>query len=160
MTFFVVASLDGLITFNTATANAGPDHPWCVRVYESLDGLVEPTLPQHDTTLRPFEARWRDVEQDYPTHDLIPIALPPEVNDDYYGTDGVRTLDGTKLGGWPHCIQCAPWWDDHPDGAEFEYALQIDSEEKSRWAWGDGGAAYLARSRTDPNRWALDWQCF
>ena len=157
---FVTESLEDLLNFNTATVDDETDHPWHIRTYETLDGLVELGKPDFDSPIRPFEARWQEVEQDYPTHDLIPIELPPEVDEDYYGIEGVRTIDGTKLGGWPGCIQSEPWWDYDAAGAEFEYALQVDSEEKARWMWGDSGAAYFARSKSDPTRWALDWQCY
>ena len=133
---------------------------WCLRTYERIEGLVTATSPVDVVSIRPFEARWRDMETDYPTHDTMPIELPPTISETYYDIEGIKTLDGTKLGGWPSCIQSEPWWDYHEEGEEFEFALQVDSEEKSHWSWGDGGAAYFARSKVDPNRWAFDWQCY
>ena len=132
---------------------------WCLRSYESIERLVPIIAPENSTTLLSFEARWRRTEIDYPTHDTMPIELPPEIDDNYYDIEGIETLDGTKLGGWPSCIQSEPWWDYREDGAEFEYALQVDSQENSGWMWGDLGAAYFARSKIEPSRWAFDWQC-
>ena len=133
---------------------------WCLRTYETIDSLITVAPPQDVTSIRPYESRWRKAEIDYPTHDVMPIELPPDIDENYYDIEGIKGLHGTKLGGWPSCIQGAPWWDYRAEGAEFDYALQVDSEEKSGWAWGDGGAAYFARSKIDPNRWAFDWQCF
>ena len=157
---FVAKDFYDVDTLDTRLANDGSDHPWCIRAYARLDGLVTLTIPEFDSPIRPFEARWRDIERDYPTHDLLPVDPPPEIEEDYYDIEGIRTLEGTKLGGWPLCIQSEPWWDHHASGREFEYALQVDSEEKAHWMWGDRGAAYFARSKADPNRWAFDWQCY
>lgn len=132
---------------------------WCLRSYEKIEDLVPIAVPENIPPIRSFEARWNDPEIDFPTHDTMPIELPPEIDNNYYDIEGIETLNGTKLGGWPSCIQCEPWWDYHEDGPEFEYALQVDSEENSGWTWGDLGAAYFGRSRLNSKRWAFDWQC-
>ena len=131
ISIYIAEPLVDSLTFCIGITNDESDHPWRMRTYQNFEDLVELKSPQLDSPIRPFEARWRAVERDYPTHDLIPIELPPDIEENYYGIDGITTLEGTKLGGWPSCIQSEPWWDYQADGAEFEYALQVDSEEKA-----------------------------
>ena len=159
ITIFIAENFYDEDPISVRNRNDQAERLWCLRAYESLDGLVAVDAPAIATSIRPFEARWRKAEIDYPKRDTMPIELPPEVDENYYDIEGIETLDGTKLGGWSSCKQCPPWWDYSEEGAEFEYALQVDSEEKSGWMWGDFGAAYFARSKLDSNRWAFDWQC-
>ncbi len=141
------------------SSDENPYAGWYLRSYNSLDDLQAITCPDHKSPLRPFEARWDEqTSVDYPTHDTLPIDFDRLGIGDYYNQEGIETLNRTKLGGWPSCIQSEPWWDYSAEGDEFQYAFQIDSEPKSHWAWGDGGAGYIARSRNNPNRWALDFQ--
>jgi hypothetical protein len=77
------------------------------RAAGSLDGLVEIQAPEIALSIRPFEARWWKPETDYPTHD----SMPPDIDENYYDIAGIDLLEGTKLGGWPLCIQSESWWD-------------------------------------------------
>ena len=161
LAFFATGDVASMGSTDWIDASLSPDgYAWFVRAYPSLDGLVTTSPPDHGSPLRPFEARWRDVpELDYPTHDLLDQAgYDEDALGDYYDHEGVRTLDGTKLGGWPRCIQSEPWWDYRGRGTDVRYVLQIDTEEKANWFWGDAGCGYLARSPSRPSVWALDFQ--
>lgn len=159
ITIFIAADYHLGDTLKVRNRTERTEGPWCLRSYEGIEGLVEISAPLDAVSIRPFEARWRSPEVDYPTHEMLPIELPREIEDDYYDLEGVRTLDGTKLGGWPHCIQSEPWWEHRREGAGFRFVLQVDSEEKCGWQWGDQGAAYFARNERDLDCWAFDWQC-
>ncbi|MCK7611607.1 DUF1963 domain-containing protein [Roseibium sediminicola] len=143
-------------------ADPEPGWAWFLRTYQTLDGLETiSAASKPDSPLQPFEARWApETREDYPTQDTLPIDFEALGLGDYYAQDGIERLNGTKLGGWPSCIQSEPWWNHDPQGSEFEYVLQIDSEPKSGWMWGDSGNGFFARSNENPNRWALDFQFF
>lgn len=56
---------------------------------------------------------------------------------------------GTKVGGWPAYVQDSP---------EIEgYVLQIGSEEKPGWMWGDNGTGYVYHR---DGQWYLYWDCY
>ena len=138
-----------------------PNSPFFIRCYRDIDALQPAVVPDHGSSILPFEARWNDdPSTDYPTHDTMPIDFDALGIGDFYDQDGIDGVWRTKIGGWPSCIQSEPWWDYREDGAEFEFALQINSEDKSKCWWGDGGSVYIARHRSDPNLWAFDTQCF
>ena len=159
ITIFIAEDFYGGETIQARNRNDLSDWIWCLRSYAHIEDLVPLVPPNFASSVRPFEAQWLEAQTDYPTHDTMPIELPPDIDDRYYEIEGIETVNGTKLGGWPSCIQSEPWWDYRNEGKEFEYALQVDSEEKAGWMWGDAGAAYFARSKRDPNLWAFDWQC-
>lgn len=133
---------------------------WCLRTYASLDGLRPLAMPEGAEAPRCTPIAWALVEADYPTHDLLPVGLPEDLREAWYELGWAECHDGTKVGGWPSCIQSEPWWDYRTGGREFEFAFQIDSLPKLGWMWGDSGTGYFARSREQPNVWAFDWQCY
>jgi hypothetical protein len=70
------------------------------------------------------------------------------------------TGDGTKIGGWPYCIQSQVRW--RTGGCLIEdcqFVLQLGSEPKAGLSWRYEGLGYVARQ---PNRgadgWHLTWQ--
>jgi Domain of unknown function (DUF1963) len=140
---------------------SGDAASWCLRTYSDIDGLVPLPAPDHGAKLKPTSIRWITVSNDYPTHDLLPNDTPHDLSETYYDQDWAVQHHASKLGGWPSCVQSEPWWWKHPpEQAEFEFAFQIDTENKAHWMWGDSGTAYFARSKTTPNEWAFDWQCY
>ncbi|MDM7982852.1 MAG: lipid-A-disaccharide synthase [Maricaulis sp.] len=140
-------------------ATRPPNAAFYVRVYRSLDGLVPVHAPEHGSVLSPHTASWMSAAGlDYPSHDLLPGPALTDL-EDVMERSWPSTREGVKLGGWPYCVQSEPFWKREHLDKRFEHVLQIDSEEKSGWMWGDMGCASLARSSTQPNYWALDWQC-
>lgn len=145
----------------TDSTDVNPSGPFFIRVYNTLENLQSVQVPRHTSTFKPFEARWKaEIQTDYPTHDTMPIDFDALGIGEYYEQDGIDGVQATKLGGWPSCIQSEPWWDYRTQGKGFEYALQIDSEEKAKCWWGDAGAVYIARHKNKKNLWAIDSQCY
>ncbi|MDA8586818.1 YwqG family protein, partial [Rhodobacteraceae bacterium] len=159
--FFVFEEYWNFDVSTIDTVVKSPTGPFFIRTYNELDGISRAHIASHSSTFRPFEAKWKNSTLvDYPTHDTMPIDFDALGIGDYYDQEGVDQVQATKLGGWPSCIQSEPWWDYRAEGKEFEFALQIDSEDKAKCHWGDGGAVYLARHKTMKHLWAVDWQCF
>ncbi len=143
------------------TANSPEGHNWWLRTYNCSDELGPVIAPETSSYVRPFECRWQDeIAEDYPTHDTLPIDFDNLGIGDYYDQEDNDVILRTKIGGWPACVQSEPWWLYKQNGQEFEYALQIDSEDKAHWMWGDSGTAYIARNTKNPNRWAIDIQFY
>ncbi|WP_457648877.1 DUF1963 domain-containing protein [Profundibacter sp.] len=161
ITLFIAKDYMGSTDSVIDSSASNPNSSWFLRSYKTLEGLQPVTGPDHASPLRPYECEWSEaVVEDYPTHDTIPIDFDALDIGEYYDQKGVHTANGTKLLGWPDCIQSEPWWECKPEGKDFDYLFQVDSEEKSGWYWGDGGAGYFARDRNNPNRWALDYQFY
>lgn len=134
---------------------------WLLRAYPTLEGLAVTEEPAARAPIKSFPVRWELVKEDYPTwDDASGMGLPPDVEEDYH--DRFQTQQGTKIGGWPDTIQSEIYWapfNRHP--ANPEYVFQIDSEEKARWAWGDGGVGYFGRGTGEArDQWTLAWQCY
>lgn len=131
---------------------------WKVRTSKSLDGLIAASEPAHGSRIRPQPARWKPIN-DLPEADDLPAEVRDEVRD-LWG-ESFHSSERTKIGGWPHVIQWSPVWapgGEHP--ARPEYVLQIGSEEKARWMWGDAGVAWFGRGTGRRRRtWAMEWQC-
>lgn len=87
------------------TTDQEPYSGWFLRTYTSLDKLIPVTNTKHRSPLQPFEAQWdSSTSDDYPTHDTLPIDFNALGIGDFYKQDGVVTLNRTKIGGWPSCI--------------------------------------------------------
>lgn len=133
---------------------------WCIRAYKNLNELVHIEQPKIDSKIKPFPMSYRVITEDYPCWEDVEVDMPDEIADDYY--DHFENVSGLKLGGWPTLIQgeifWAPW-NKHP--AFPKYVFQIDSEEKSNWAWGHGGVGYFGRGTAEgkSDEWAFSWQC-
>ena len=142
------------------TSKPTPSGPFFLNTFKNLEALRAVDAPKHGSPFKSFEARWNeDVLTDYPTHDCLPFDFDELDIGDYYDQDGVEPLYATKLGGWPSCVQSEPWWDRRAEGKDFEFAFQIDSEEKANCWWGDNGVVYFARHKSNSDVWAVDWQC-
>jgi Domain of unknown function (DUF1963) len=145
---------------------------WTLRAYPSLDGLVplvEPTPARagdpklrngQDLTLRPFPIRWQE-RQDLPCRDNIPSELLDAW--DVWSQDRgptELTSDGTKIGGWPYCVQSdVRWWTGRRPVEDCQYVLQLGSEHKAGLSWRYEGLGYLARQPgRDADGWHLTWQ--
>jgi hypothetical protein len=145
---------------------------WALRADSSLDDLVplaEPTPARaggpklrkgQDLTLRPFPIRWQQ-RLDLPCRDDIPAELL-DAWDAWVKDRGAteRTCDGTKIGGWPYCIQSQVQW--RTGGrlvGDCQYVLQLGSEHKAGLSWGSKGLGYLARQPGQgADGWHLTWQ--
>jgi hypothetical protein len=145
---------------------------WALRAYPSLDDLVplaEPTPARagdpklrkgQDLTLRPFPIRWQQ-RLELPCRDDIPWELLAAW-DAWAGDRPTheRTCDGTKIGGWPYCIQSEVRW--RTGGRPVEdgqYVLQLGSEHKAGLSWRFAGLGYVARQPgRGPDGWHLTWQ--
>ncbi len=160
MTVFVTPDFAYIDTFHADEPMPTDDIGWCLRSYASLDRLVPLKAPALDRCPRAFPMSFGKVVDDYPTHDLLPRDMPDDLQERYYDLGWEQNWANTKLGGWPSCCQSEPNWDYSPEMEGFEFALQIASEPKAEWSWGDGGVICIARHRTQRSRWALDWQCY
>ncbi len=134
---------------------------WCVRAYPSLDRLVPLEIPENiESEIKALPIRPKVIEEDYPVYDDIAENIPEDVADSYH--DDFENVPGFKLGGWPTLIQSQiDWTSTGENSAEPEFVFQIDSTEKGRWSWGDGGVGYFGRG-TAPGHdkeWFLAWQC-
>ena len=135
---------------------------WLIRTYNSIDELVP--LQQHETgsRIKAFPMRPRLVDNDYPCWEDLPVAEPDTFGDDDY-FEYFENVGGFKFGGWPTLIQSEVYWapnNNHP--ARPEYVFQIDSTDKGKWSWGDGGVGYFGRGTAagQEDQWVLCWQCY
>jgi uncharacterized protein YwqG len=151
ITFFVKGSASALKKEN--------GKGWCLRAYESLDGLAPIARPEKAPSVkRGFECRWEACD-DYPNHDDPERIVPDGFDADEIELDNVAR---TKIGGYASSIQSEPWWGCKKHTADPAFCVQINSEEKVGLVWGDGGAIYLARGTAEGRQsdWFLDWQCY
>ncbi|MDC0135808.1 DUF1963 domain-containing protein [Sulfitobacter sp.] len=138
-------------------AEPDPAATWALRAYSTLEGLTIPNVPKHQSTLSPRLGQWADQTADYPNHDMAG-AVVDTAEVDVYAYDWSRTVQQTKLGGWPGTVQSEPWWVHVKTQDTWDFVMQIENEPKAGWSgWGDG-AAYIARSRERPHLWAIDVQ--
>lgn len=145
---------------------------WALRAYPSLDGLVplaeppparagDPKLRKgQDPVPRALPIRWQQ-HLDYPCRDDIPAGLLDAWDAWAEGRDPTElTFDGTKIGGWPYCIQSQVRW--HTGGRlveDCQYVVQLGSQHKVGLSWGYGGLGYIARQPDrGSNGWHLTWQ--
>jgi hypothetical protein len=139
------------------TANPDPAATWVLRSYATLDGLKILQAPRHGSALIPQIGEWTEVRPDYANQDLAWQVVDTEEND-VSDHGWYRSVQQTKLGGWPATVRSAPWWSTEKSKDTWDYVLQIENEPKAGWTgWGDG-AAFIARSRTRPHLWAIDVQ--
>ena len=132
---------------------------WCLRAYKSFDGLAAVQPPAAAPKVpKGFECQWVELE-DHPVYDdpeLVKVKGARAPKKDF---DNVAR---TKIGGYASLIQSEPSWGYKTHPAAPRFALQINSEEKAGFIWGDAGTLYLARGTAAgcAEQWFLDWQCF
>lgn len=129
---------------------------WCLRVYPTTASLIPLSPVNTASPIKPMPMLPETIEQDFPNYDDCPIDIPARFDDDY--NDRFPTADGIKFGGWPLLIQSELDWTSA--ATEPVFAFQIDSVEKARWQWGDGGIAYFGRDAKaeKPDEWVFTWQ--
>lgn len=139
------------------SANPDPQATIALRSYATLDGLTIPKPLDHSSPLSPRLGEWAPVTPDFANHDLASQVVDTDAND-IYAYDWCRTVQDTKLGGWPATVQSEPWWDYQRSRDTWDFVLQLAVEPDAGWhGWGNG-AAFIARSRQRPHLWAIDVQ--
>ena len=144
----------------TGLADNGDD--WVLREYSKDDELVHKDLGNPDSYIRSFPLKATFIREDYPVWDGgdIPADLEDEILkledageiEDYY--DMVENNYGHKLGGYATFYQSGVDF-----GEDFEFRLQIASDEKARLNIIDNGTIFLAKnSKTGEWRLYVDFQ--
>ncbi len=137
---------------------------WVMRAYKNLDELVPLKQPETKFSIIPHPLSPRVVE-DYPSYDELPDAVQDEWS--YEISEAFAELypnqDGFKLGGWAKLIQGELGWE-HPSISDddIEFLFQVDTDEKSRWMWGDVGVGYYGVQKTTQDQqpeWVMTWAC-
>ena len=129
---------------------------WQIRTYESLEDL-EPCQWACDE-LKSFPLKPELVEDDYPQWDG---GMDPELEDvvveleesgeiDYYEDIHTQDYSMHKVGGYPAYVQSGDW------DKQYEFILQISSDEKAGLNIVEGGSFYFFYSKTLD---AWDMQC-
>ena len=144
----------------TGLADNGDD--WVLREYSKNDQLINKDLENPDSYIRPFPLKTTFIREDYPVWDGgdIPADLEDEILkledageiEDYY--DMVENHYSHKLGGYPTFYQSGISF-----GEDFEFKLQIASDEKARLNIVDNGTIFLAKNlKTGEWRLYVDFQ--
>jgi hypothetical protein len=145
----------------------GDDLPWDTPTFggpgfavlsHASAGLEPREAPFEYTYPRPFQIRWSLGPQEGPTwtdsHSLLPRDLVTEYveEEDCFSafSDRYFPCSSTKVGGWPCYIQDAPVVDG-------QFVLQVASEEKPRWMFGDNGTLYFYHRRGE---WGVHGDCY
>lgn len=166
-------ALDGVDLLTLFVAEDFPvDEPngvcWCLRTYESVDGLTplerprrerDPRLPKaYDPELKPFPLRFSEVE-DWPSLDEVPIDLAREWRAHTYEDEHrYPTHIGLKVGGWPYCVQSEVYWHERGEPVpDVEFVLQVDSDPKVGFVVVDSGVFYVGH-RASTGTWHATWQ--
>lgn len=131
---------------------------WKIVFYKRIDHLKTTKTPDPASILKPFPVRWEFNEKlDYPCWeesweyvDMTEINENEELNDRFF--DEFTSYSKTKIGGYASYIQS-------PISDEYEFVLQISSEEKPGLMIGDNGNLYIYKSSID-NDWYLYWDCY
>lgn len=121
---------------------------WLIREYRKTDTLVVKDLVNKNSILKAFPLKPQMLDEDYPVWDGggIPEELEEkilELEDDgeiESYQDVAPNVDGHKIGGYPSFHQSGIDF-----GENFEFLVQIDSDEKIKLNIVDGGSIYLAK---------------
>ena len=128
---------------------------WEIREYKTLDGLMLLPESSEPPIVKDFPIKWLKVDNDAPDWenawelvDLNPINYIDGEDDKFF--DEYNRYSGTKIGGYPKCIQ---------HGANLEgFVFQIGSEEKPNWMWADNGIGYFNKS--PDGEWTFECQFY
>lgn len=132
---------------------------WRLIEHTSIEDLLLTDTPKDAQWLREFQIKWSESEtHDYPCWeeawdyvDMTDINKDDAARKRYF--EQFSRYRQTKIGGYPAYIQC-------PESMEeFEFIMQIASEEKPRYMIGDNGNMYIYRSKTD-DEWYMSWDCY
>ena len=150
LTLFISEDLpDGIAT---------PDADWVLREYSTSDPLIDKDLENPDSYIRSFPLKTTFLPEDYPVWDSGNISTDLEAEiirleesgeiDDYYNV--VEKHYGHKLGGYPTFYQPGVNFDE-----DFEFKLQIASDEKVRLNIIENGTIFLAKHKHN-----CQWQLY
>jgi uncharacterized protein YwqG len=152
-TIFIAADLPFDLTENGAN--------WLIRTYKKTDELIVKELTNENSHIKAFPLKPKIIEEDYPVWD--DCGIPDEIEDeilelensgaieDYY--DMVENNFGHKVGGYPTFCQSGIYF-----GDDFEFLIQVSSDEKANLNIVDNGIIFLAKnSKTDEWRYYCDF---
>lgn len=132
---------------------AGNGENWLLREYKDTNDLVIKNLAHPESPFKSFPLAPLLVEMDFPVWDGcdIPAEIADEilrfedegVIEDYYEeiVNIEESYDGHKVGGYPGFCQPGISF-----GADYEFAIQISSDEKAHINIVDNGNIYLSKN--------------
>jgi uncharacterized protein YwqG len=131
---------------------------WCLIEHDSVVGMEVVQTPENCSTYKCFQVKWSLSDMlDYPCWeeswdyvDMTEINESEELTERFF--DEFDRYHRTKIGGYASYIQS-------PCSSEYEYVLQISSEEKPKFMVGDNGNLYILKSKID-SQWYLHWDCY
>lgn len=132
------------------------DDWFVVRTFESLRGL-RPIDRLSPSQIKPCRIEWIKVANEIPSYPDDIDLIDDDKKEKFRELEDWEKLESeaysehwqTKVGGWP--VSCQ-------SGLNRKgYAIQIGSEEKANFMWGDDGVAVLYYHR---KKWSLEWDCF
>jgi len=116
---------------------------WEIREYSSLENLEELPESKEPEMIKEFPIKWSKVQDDAPdwenAWDLVDLTAVNETDGAEERFYQYNRYSGTKIGGYPKCIQ-----HDHDLSG---FVFQIGSEEKPKWMWADNGIAYFNKNK-------------
>lgn len=141
ITIFIAQDLPVELTLN------GED--WLIREYSHEDELVIKNIKVEGNFIKPYPLKPKEIEEDYPVWDGG--GLSDEMEDKILALEESGAIEnyyditenhyGHKIGGYPSF--CQPGID---FGTDYEFILQIASDEKARLNIVDGGTIFLAKN--------------
>ena len=122
---------------------------WCIREYNKTDNLVIKKLTNPNSFLKAFPLQAEIINEDYPVWDGGGLSYEKEceiielekvgIIESYY--DIANNNYGHKIEGYPSF--CQPGID---FGEDFQFTLQIASDQKANLNIVDGGTIFLAKN--------------
>ena len=122
---------------------------WLIREYTNESDLIIKKIEVDNDFIKPFPLKAQGIIEDYPVWDGGGLSDEMEdkileleksgIIEDYY--DITENQYGHKIGGYPSF--CQPGID---FGTDFEFVIQIASDEKANLNIVDGGTIFLAKS--------------
>ena len=129
---------------------------YAVRTYDTLRGLrpMERPIPSR---IKPCCIEWKKVSNEVPSYPDDIGLIDGNKKARFQELEDWAKIERksysehwqTKVGGWP--VSCQAGLN------RIGYAMQIGSERKANFMWGDNGVAVLFLHR---NKWTLEWDCY
>jgi len=123
---------------------------WVLREYKNTNDIIFKDLKNESSHIKPFPLSNKLIEEDYPVwedpeipEDISDKILQLEdegIIDSYY--DIIENNYGHKLGGYATYSQSGVYF-----GDDYEFVVQISSDEKANLNIVDNGNIYLAKNR-------------